>query len=364
MWPGGKRFLVVAESYSRGRFFIDDYGLDPRECLIVTNGTFEPKHLAGRHFYESQVLWETSLWNLNAALRHELNWCILKEDPMAKPLTTQEILSENHAKVWMEEIKKAVMPDDWSVHIEYSHSVYGFKLHALCPHGFASVAVYPKEKLLGSKEEAEDLLHRIYKAWSQPCGVHSADYQKKVDEALKQSLANLHPSGISDLLSQSETMVAKPFDKEEFDKIIAKIKAAPPKPDKPIYLHPSQADTFKQHYLGDWASSSSSGFDEFNFEPGGNFNPADHPVPNPPPKKFPTVSGATVVDQLAVLFPALLEHYARCPEKHCAKDGKAATLKEQIIHLNDHHKYTRERIADWLDSLDVDLTLQPTSTGD
>ena len=33
-----------------------------------------------------------------------------------------------------------------------------------------------------------------------------------------------------------------------------------------------------------------------------------------------------------------------------------------IIHLNDHHKWTRERIADWLDSLeDVDLTIQKAS---
>lgn len=34
------------------------------------------------------------------------------------------------------------------------------------------------------------------------------------------------------------------------------------------------------------------------------------------------------------------------------------SIKETIIHLNDIHKWTREEIADWLDSLDVDLRFQ------
>lgn len=32
----------------------------------------------------------------------------------------------------------------------------------------------------------------------------------------------------------------------------------------------------------------------------------------------------------------------------------ASRLKNMIMHLNDHHKWTREQIADWVDSLDID----------
>jgi hypothetical protein len=34
------------------------------------------------------------------------------------------------------------------------------------------------------------------------------------------------------------------------------------------------------------------------------------------------------------------------------------SIRNIIINLNDVHKWTREQIADWLDSLDVDLTFQ------
>lgn len=34
------------------------------------------------------------------------------------------------------------------------------------------------------------------------------------------------------------------------------------------------------------------------------------------------------------------------------------SLWNMIQHLNDDHKWTRERIADWLDSLDLDLEFQ------
>lgn len=33
-------------------------------------------------------------------------------------------------------------------------------------------------------------------------------------------------------------------------------------------------------------------------------------------------------------------------------------VKDLIIHLNDGHKWTREKIADWLDTLDLDLTFR------
>lgn len=36
----------------------------------------------------------------------------------------------------------------------------------------------------------------------------------------------------------------------------------------------------------------------------------------------------------------------------------AADLQTVIIHLNDHHKWTREQIADWLETLDLDLSFR------
>lgn len=40
----------------------------------------------------------------------------------------------------------------------------------------------------------------------------------------------------------------------------------------------------------------------------------------------------------------------------CPECSTAGTLDSVIIHVNDGHHWTRERIADWLDTLDVDLT--------
>lgn len=58
---------------------------------------------------------------------------------------------------------------------------------------------------------------------------------------------------------------------------------------------------------------------------------------------------------LADLVPALANEQVACPAcKHPLR-----TLARRIIHLNDQHKWTREQIADWLDTLDIDITLQP-----
>src|ERR1035437_6389083 len=40
------------------------------------------------------------------------------------------------------------------------------------------------------------------------------------------------------------------------------------------------------------------------------------------------------------------------------------SIAKMVIHLNDGHEWSRESIADWLESLDIDLTLQPASIGD
>lgn len=43
---------------------------------------------------------------------------------------------------------------------------------------------------------------------------------------------------------------------------------------------------------------------------------------------------------------------------HEAWRGKAPHLQATIIHLNDAHHWTREQIADWLETLDHDLTFK------
>lgn len=59
-----------------------------------------------------------------------------------------------------------------------------------------------------------------------------------------------------------------------------------------------------------------------------------------------------------------------CPEDDCYlryvnSDGKdiryTGSVLITVTHLNDIHKWTRERIADWLDTLDIDLTFRVPS---
>lgn len=57
-----------------------------------------------------------------------------------------------------------------------------------------------------------------------------------------------------------------------------------------------------------------------------------------------------------------LRQSARCPSPHsriydlpCGAIGKLSVI---IIHLNDAHKWSREAIADWLESLDIDLSFR------
>lgn len=64
-------------------------------------------------------------------------------------------------------------------------------------------------------------------------------------------------------------------------------------------------------------------------------------------------------ETLTGLFPGL-DDLLGCPL--CNNDG--SSLTNTIIHLNDDHKWSRERIADWLETLPVDLTLVSASKGD
>lgn len=65
-------------------------------------------------------------------------------------------------------------------------------------------------------------------------------------------------------------------------------------------------------------------------------------------------------------FPEMRRFRMTCPE--CVKTRKyspwaclESSLFALVIHLNDDHQWNRNRIADWLDGLDVDLTFQVPS---
>lgn len=70
------------------------------------------------------------------------------------------------------------------------------------------------------------------------------------------------------------------------------------------------------------------------------------PQPDPAAKQ-----GLTDLDRLAELLPALYER-VKCPMSCRRGDDE---LEAVIVHLNDYHKWTREAIADWLDTLNLDL---------
>lgn len=58
-------------------------------------------------------------------------------------------------------------------------------------------------------------------------------------------------------------------------------------------------------------------------------------------------------DRLLELLPALKDA-AKCPA--CDEEEHEGDLWEVIIYLNDEHQWTRESIADWLETLDSDIT--------
>jgi hypothetical protein len=57
------------------------------------------------------------------------------------------------------------------------------------------------------------------------------------------------------------------------------------------------------------------------------------------------------------LIPGFSKMKQPCPVKSC-KATDIEFLQDTIIHLNDHHKWKRERVAEWLETLDHDLTFK------
>jgi hypothetical protein len=66
------------------------------------------------------------------------------------------------------------------------------------------------------------------------------------------------------------------------------------------------------------------------------------------------VDNALRAHKLYALLPALEKFVSECPA--CVRGPEA--LRNNIIHLNDTHRWDRNRIADWVDSLDADLTVR------
>lgn len=69
-------------------------------------------------------------------------------------------------------------------------------------------------------------------------------------------------------------------------------------------------------------------------------------------KQLPQTSYRDSGTLLESVLPAL-ELTQGCPAIHCERQR---TITDLVIHLNDHHKWSREAIADWLETLDIDLT--------
>ena len=69
---------------------------------------------------------------------------------------------------------------------------------------------------------------------------------------------------------------------------------------------------------------------------------------------FSGASYGGVAGELIKLVPSLASMAAQCPR--CTA---RASVIQLVPHINDDHKLTRGEIADWLESLGVDLTIKP-----
>jgi hypothetical protein len=72
-----------------------------------------------------------------------------------------------------------------------------------------------------------------------------------------------------------------------------------------------------------------------------------------------TIRSNPVVDGLCELIPGLRTATAKCPMYKCSYSFCGAQFViNLIVHLNDHHQWSREQVADWLDLLPIDLSVR------
>lgn len=82
------------------------------------------------------------------------------------------------------------------------------------------------------------------------------------------------------------------------------------------------------------------------------------------PVVAPSSTSETIIGQFEKAIGPQIGTYIDCPIKEC-EDSPQLTrprlpLYKMIIHLNDDHDWPRERVADWLETLDIDLSFKPT----
>lgn len=71
-------------------------------------------------------------------------------------------------------------------------------------------------------------------------------------------------------------------------------------------------------------------------------------------------TNAQLVDRLAELIPGM-DEAVRHPAEECPRgwrEGALDTVRGMVIHLNDTHEWTYQQIAEWLDTLDIDLSVR------
>ena len=89
---------------------------------------------------------------------------------------------------------------------------------------------------------------------------------------------------------------------------------------------------------------------------------SSQPCPAPPNIHPPLASPTSILTQLSQACPGLSKT-AACPacsqqDPYYDKAAECLPLSVLVQHINDGHKWTREAIPDWLDNLDIDLTIQ------
>lgn len=63
----------------------------------------------------------------------------------------------------------------------------------------------------------------------------------------------------------------------------------------------------------------------------------------------------SILGTLSKAIPSLNEIIKGCPASGCTYRKSQLPISQAIMHLNDYHKWPRNEVADWLESLDVDL---------
>ncbi len=61
-------------------------------------------------------------------------------------------------------------------------------------------------------------------------------------------------------------------------------------------------------------------------------------------------------------FPDVMKFKTTCPHMTCLVKDNIWEVQKLIPHVNDRHKWNREQIADWIETLDVDITIKQSKS--